>query len=113
MAVRRVDDQYIDSSVNERAGTIAIIRRTDCRRDAEPAVLILVRVGKVSALVDVLHGDQAAQCSLLVHDGQLLDSMLAEYRLCFLERCADGSGNEILVRHRLPQRTIQIALELQ
>ena len=39
--------------------------------------------------------------------------MLAEYRLGFIERGADGRGHEILVRHRLAQRTIEVALELE
>src|SRR5207237_6245446 len=109
----RIVYKHYDSGSDRRASSIAIIRRADRCGDAEPPMLTLFRVREVAALMDVLDGYQSAQRSLLINHRQLLDAMLAEYRLGFIERSAYGRGDEILVRHRLAQRTIEIALELE
>ena len=111
--MRRVDDEDIHPCIHESPRAIAIVRRADRRRYAESSVLILVRVREVAPLVDVLDGNQAAQNSLLVHYGQLLDPMLAEYRLRFVEGGADRRGDEVLRRHRFAERAVEIALELE
>ena len=76
-------------------------------------MLVLVRVRKLAALVNVLDRDQTAQHALRVHDGQLLDAVLAENLLGLVERRAHRRGDEILLRHRVVQRPVEAALELQ
>src|SRR2546423_1037046 len=101
MSVRSVDDENVYTCFNERSRSIAVIGCSDRRSDAQAAVLILVGIGEIAPLMDVFYRDQPAQHSLFIDDGQLLDSMFAEYGFCFLECRADGSGNKILRRHRL------------
>ena len=57
--VRGVDDEHVDARIDERARAIHVIRRADRRGDAQAAVLVLVRVRKLAALVDVLDRDQS------------------------------------------------------
>ena len=111
--MRRIDHQHIDAGIDQRASAIPIVRRANRGSDAQSAVLILVRVGKIAALMNVFHRDQSAKHTLLIHHRQLLDAMLAEYRLGFVECSPDGGGDEILRGHRLAQWTIEIPLELE
>ena len=48
-----------------------------------------------------------------VHHRKLLDAMLAEDSLRFVERRADRRGDQTRRRHRVTHRTIEAALELQ
>ena len=64
-----VDDEYIHTRLDQRAGAITIIRGADRCRDAKTSVLILVRDRKIAALVDVLDRAQAAKDPTLVDDG--------------------------------------------
>ena len=68
--------------------------RADRRRDPQPPVLVLVRVRVLAALVNVLDRDQSLQLPVRVHDRQLLDAMLAEDPLRFVERRAHGRGDQ-------------------
>ena len=111
--MRRIDHQHIDAGIDQRASAIPIVRRANRGSDAQSAVLILVGIRKIAPLVDVLYRDQSTQRTLLVDHRQLLDAMLAEYRLGFVECSPDGGGDEILRGHRLAQWTIEIPLELE
>jgi hypothetical protein len=86
---------------------------TDRRRAAKAAVLILVRVRVLSSLVNVLHRDQTAERTILIDDRKLLDSMLAEDPLGFIQCRPDRRGHESRRRHALANRLAQFALELQ
>ncbi len=112
VTVRRVDHQNVDTCIDERSRAIDVFCCADRSRDSQPAVLILVRIRKSASLVNVAHRDQSAQHSLLVHNRQLLDPMLAEYSLGFVECRADGSCDEI-TRHRHLDGLIEIPLELK
>src|ERR1700716_1638733 len=113
MAVGGVDDQDVDSRIDQRPRAIAVIRGANRRRHTKPSVLVFVRVREITTLVDVLDGDQSAKDSLLVDDGKLFDAVLPEYCLGLVERGAHRSGDEILRRHRFAERTIEVALELE
>src|SRR5947208_33821 len=76
-------------------------------------VLILVGVGMPPALEDVLDGDQALEDATLVHDRQLLDAVLGEDPLRIVETRAHRCGHQAILGHRVADRTIQLALELQ
>src|SRR2546430_14984606 len=76
-------------------------------------MLILVGVGKPAPLEDVLDGDEALQPALLVHDRELLDAMLGERLLGFVERRPHGRGHQTILGHRVADRTVELALELQ
>src|SRR6267142_1625688 len=113
MSVSSIDDQDVDAGIDQCPGAIAVIGGADSCRDTKAPVLVLVGVGEIAALVDVLDGDQSAEDSLLVDNGELFDAVLPKYGLCLVERGANRSGDEILGRHRFTQRAIEIALELE
>jgi hypothetical protein len=98
MAVRRVDDEHVDAGVDERLRPVEVaLARADGGADAQPAVLVLRRIGELPALEDVLDRDQAAQPALLVDDGQLLDALPVQDALGLLERRADGCRDEAVL----------------
>src|SRR5204862_1008178 len=113
VAVRRIDHQHIDAGFDQRASAIPIVRCANRGSDAQSAVLILVGIRKIAPLVDVLYRDQSTQRTLLVDHRQLLDAMLAEYRLGFVECSPDGGGDGLLRGHRLAQSPIGIPPELE
>src|SRR5204863_391081 len=82
------------------ASSIPKVRCANRGSDAQSGVLILVGIRKIAPLVDVLYRDQSTQRTLLVDHRQLLDAMLSEYRLGFVECSPDGGGDEILRGHR-------------
>src|SRR5206468_2559967 len=71
------------------------------------------RVRILTALVNVLDRDETFEGAGFVHNGQLLDAMLAEDAFGFVKRGAFACCNEVLRRHRFTQRTIEVALELE
>jgi len=112
--VGRVHDDHVAPGGEQRFGAgLRVARAPDGRRDAQPAVLILVGVGVLPPLEDVLDRDQALQHATLIHHRQLLDAMLSEQPFRFFERRPDRSGDEALLGHRLADRSVQLALELQ
>src|SRR6266540_354318 len=80
---------------------------------AQPPVLVLVGVGMLAPLEDVLDGDQTLQHALFVHHGELLDTMLGEDALGFVQRGAHGSRDQLLLGHRVADRPVEPPLELQ
>src|SRR5438552_13637402 len=88
-------------------------RPAHCRGDAQPAVLILVGVRVPPALEDVLDGDQTLEDAFVVHDRELLDAVLGEDPLRFVEPRADWRGHQTVLGHRVADRAVQLALELQ
>src|SRR6185312_15764831 len=62
VSVRGIHHERVHSSRDERGGALAhVAAGTDRRGHAQPSVLILVRRGKLPALVDVLHRDESTQ----------------------------------------------------
>ena len=113
MSMCGVDDQHVHPSIDQRTSACLVIRRTNRGSHAKTAVLVLVRVRKLTPLVNVLYRDETAQISFAVHHRQFLDAVLTEYLLRFIQRRTHGRRHEILLRHRVLQRTIQIGFELK
>src|SRR5262249_45748861 len=114
MAVSRVDDERVDTSVDECASAVQVVAaRTNRGRHAQASKSIFVRVRILTTLVNVLDRDEAAENTFTVHNRKLLDAMLGQDLLGFVERGSFACSNQILRRHRLAQRTIEIALKLQ
>jgi hypothetical protein len=63
--------------------------------------------------VDVLDGDEPAQMPRRVDHRQLLDAVAPHDRLRLVERRPVGRRDEPLARHRVAQRAVEGALELQ
>src|SRR5216110_2068957 len=112
--VRRVHDDHVAPRVDERARARQGVGGSAHRGgDAQPAVLILVGVGVPPALEDVLDGDQTLEHTVLIHHRQLLDAVLAEDPLRFVEPRAHRRGHQAVLRHRVADRAVELALELQ
>src|SRR6266849_6249462 len=87
MAVSRVDDEHIDTCVDERARTLPRIRAdTDRGADAQAPLLILRRPRELDPLLDVLDRDEALEPSLRIDDGKLLDLVAVQDRLRLRDR---------------------------
>src|SRR5256886_10934592 len=114
VTMRRVDDNGVHTGIDERLGAYdEITGASNCRRDAKSPVLVLVRVGVLSSLVNVFDRDQAAQRATLVHDGQLLDAVTRQNLFGLVERRADRRRHQPVTLHCFAQLSIEIALELQ
>ena len=114
MTMRSVDDQRVDPRIDERACSRDVITaRSDRRRDAQATELVLVRVGILTALVDVLDRDEAFEHTLAIHHGQLLDAVLPEDLLGLVERRAFVRRDQVAAGHRLAERPVELTLELQ
>ena len=113
MAVRGVDAQHVDAGAHQRRrALLALGPHADRGADAQPAHLVLARMGMARRLVHVLDRDQAAQAMALVDQRQLFDPMGLEDFLGLLEADA-GMGGDDLGRHHFAHRLVQALLEAQ
>src|SRR3989442_757460 len=94
------------------ASTMAVICRTPIPVTT-PSVLVLVGVRILAPLEDVFDGDETAEQALLVYDGELLDAMPRENAFRLVQVGADRGGHELVLRHDVTNRPVQLALELQ
>src|SRR5690606_4565095 len=77
MAVRRVDHDSVDASVDQRlSARQTFLPDADRRGDAQPAALVLGGVRVEAPLLNVLDGDQTLENEALVDDRQLLHLVL-------------------------------------
>ena len=114
MAVRRIDDQHVDAGVDEPARALGGVLAAPHRgRHAQAAVLVLVGVGVLAALEDVLDGDEAPEHALGIHHRKLLDPVLGQDALGVIQTGADRRGHQVVLRHRLLDRLLEVPLELQ
>jgi len=114
VAVRGVEHQHVDAGSHERLRARKVVaRRADRGGHAQAAVAVLVGRGVLPALVQVLHGHEPAQHARGVHHRQLLDAVAAHDRLGLVERGAGGGRDELVLGHRLGERAVEGALELQ
>src|SRR5438094_721976 len=113
VSVCRVDHDDVAARVHERSRAPQRVRRAaHGSGDPQAAVLILVGVRMAPPLEDVLDGDQPLQDAALVDDGQLLDPVLSEDLLRLVQGGADGRRHQTILGHRLPDRAVELALEL-
>src|SRR4051794_37036535 len=111
--MRGVDHEHVHAGTDQLASTILELRRADCGRHTQTAVLVFVRVGKLAPLVDVLNRDETAELPVAIDYRELFDTMLAQDPLCLVERGTGRRGDEIAARHRIAKGAVEIALELQ
>ena len=84
------------------------------RRAAQQAAAgIAGRVGILGALLDVLDGDESAKIVILIHDGELLDAMLGQNLLGRLQIGAHGRGDEVVLRHHVLDRLVEVGFEAE
>ncbi len=114
MPVCRVDDQHVDVRADQRLCARKRVRPDPDRgADAEPAPLVLRRVGILDLLLDVLDGDEPAQPALGVDDRKLLDLVAVEDLLGLRQRRADRSGDEVARSHEGGDGLRRVVLEAQ
>ncbi len=112
--MRRVDDERVDAGVDQGLGASEVVAAgTDRRGHHQAAMMVLGRVRVGAALVDVLHGDEADQLPRLVDHGELLDPVLAHDLLRRVERSARRRRDQLVLGHRIGERAVELALELQ
>src|SRR6266446_2437035 len=70
-------------------------------------------MGVPPALEDVLDGDEPLEDTLLVHYREFLDAVRRERPLRFVQRGAHRRGHQPVLRHRVADRAVQLALELE
>ena len=79
MAVRRVDDEEVRSSLGQRLRTaLGVLANADRGAYHQPALGVLGSVRELLALGEVLHRDQAAQLAGRVDERQFLDLVPAQ-----------------------------------
>ena len=64
-------------------------------------------------LRDVFDRNQSLKVLVFVHDQQLLDPVLVQEPLSFLQRCAHRNRDEILLRHDFADREVKSCFEAQ
>ena len=85
MAVRGIDDDEIDTGLDQLLGAgEALVADRGRRRDAQAALLVLAGTWVSDRLLDVLDGDQPDATVLVVDDEQLFDAVLVQQALGFL-----------------------------
>src|SRR5207245_266118 len=114
VAMRRVHDDHVAAGVEQRLGAgLRVLRAAYGGGDTQPSVLVLVGVRILAPLEDVFDGDEAAEQALLVYDGELLDAMPGENAFRLVQVSADRGGHELVLRHDVTNRPVQLTLELQ
>jgi hypothetical protein len=113
MAVRGVDDDDVDARGHERFDALLGVAADAHRRAAQQAFAAVIGgVGIVLLLLDVLDGDQAAQCEAVVHHQHLLDAVLVQQLQDFVVTGAFAHGDEaILLGHDVADRIVELLLE--
>src|SRR5206468_3211898 len=80
---------------------------------AQPALLVLRRLGELDLLLDVLDRDQPAQAPVGVDHRQLLDLVAVEDLLRLGERRAHRRGDEVARGHERRDRLVDVVLEAE
>ena len=82
MAVRGVHHHHVDAHLGERSDSIDGVRRgADRRATTQATALVLAGAGKFRGLLEVLHGDHAAQFVVVADHQHLLDAVLVQQAL--------------------------------
>ena len=89
--------EHVDAGADEPLGPVEGVGPHAHRgTDAEPALLVLGRVGVLGLLLDVLDGDEPPQEPAVVDDGQLLDAVLPEDVLGLLVGALDDAADLVV-----------------
>ena len=107
MAVGGIDRHGVDALADECLDPrLEIVTDADSGGTAQPTGVVAAGVGKLLALLDVLHRDQSAEPAAAVDERQLLDAVALEDRLGLVERRADWCRDEPGRRHELGDRPL-------
>ena len=75
MTVRRVDQQYVDASGDQRVNALFVAcARAHCRANAQTALRIFTGVRLTFGFLEVFNGDHAEQMEAVVHHQRFLDA---------------------------------------
>ena len=80
----------------------------DGRAAQQAAALVPGGVGIAHGLFDVLDGDKALQAHLVIHQGELLDTVPAQYLLGFLQGGAHCGGDKVILGHNIFYRLVEV-----
>ena len=115
MAVRGVDHDHVDAGLAQRRDALErVLRRADGRADAQAARRILAGAREFGGLLEILHGDHAAQFLVAVHHQHLLDAVLVQQQQHFVLRRVLAHGDEALFRrHDRRHGRVELHFEAQ
>ena len=109
-----VDDDGVDVTLDQRCRTLnGVGPSADRSGDQQPTLGVLGCVRELNALLDVLHGDEAHQPEVVVHDRQFLDAVSCQDDLCLVKRDRCLSCHQSLRGHHLVDRAAPVGLESQ
>ncbi len=112
MAVRGVDDDEVDTRLDQRLGpVVGVARDTHGGADDQPALGVLGGVRVLLGLDEVLDGDQALERAPAVHQRQLLDLVAAQQLHRGVPRDPDLAGDQRHRRHDIPDLAAAVQLE--
>ena len=101
MAMGRVDDQQIDSRINQPFGAFkSIVANTCCGGNAQTALSVLRGIRVELRFLDILDGDEANTIALSVDDEKLFDAVLMQQPFRFLLLDALLDGNQPFASHQ-------------
>ena len=110
VAVRGVDHEHVHVCGDERGGAVErILGDADRGADAQSTEFVLAGAGILHRLLDVLDGDEALQAVVAVHHQQLLDLVAVQDVVRLVQGRADRNGDEVLLRHDVGDRPLDIA----
>src|SRR6266481_4302060 len=114
MAVGGVDGDDVGFVLGHFDGALEkIAGGADGRADAQAALLIFCSARVFEFFLDVLYGDEAFEIEVLIDDEKFFDAMLLQKALRFVERGADGNGDEVILGHHGAYELIVIFFEAQ
>ncbi len=107
-----IDDEHVHARGDERLCPLErILADTDRRAGSQPAERILAGERVRHGLLDVLDGNQPLQPEVAVDDEKFLDLVLVQDLARLVQRCADGHGEQGVLRHHLVDGPVHIRLE--
>ena len=115
MAMRGIDHHHVDAGLAQRRDALErVLRRADRRADAQAARRILAGAREFRGLLEILHGDHAAQFFVAVDHQHLLDAVLVQQQQHFFLRRVLAHGDQpFLRRHDRRHRRVELHLEAQ
>jgi hypothetical protein len=103
VAVCGVNREDVGFGFEHFDGALEIVARcADGGANAEPALFIFSGARVFPFFLDIFDGDEALEIEILVDDEKFFDAVLLQDALGFLERGADGYGDEIFLGHHGP-----------
>ena len=112
--VSRIDHHHIDAATLQfRQPFVPVFPDADCRPDTQTAQGILAGEGIAPPFLDVLDGDQPLQVEGVVHHQELLDTVLMQQFLRFVQVGALRHGDQAFGRHQGGHWLLQVGHEAQ